>query len=79
MNDNVGARDCAVRILLGLGLVCGALVLGEGVARWLALLGLLPIASATFGYCPGYALFGLSTVKRTPQYIHRSRQQPLAR
>ena len=77
MDDNIGARDCAVRLLLGLAVVIGALILGEDAARWLALVGLLPVASAIFGHCPGYALLGVSTVRRGPEYVNR-RTRPLA-
>jgi hypothetical protein len=68
MHDNVGARDCAVRFAIGLAFVFATLILGEGAGRWLALLGLLPMASAIFGYCPAYALLGLDTVRRPPGY-----------
>ena len=78
MHDNVGARDCAVRIFLGFAIIAAALVLGEGAFRWLAFVGVLPVTSAVFGYCPGYALFGVSTVKQSPGYVPR-RSAPLAR
>jgi hypothetical protein len=68
MHDNVGARDCAVRIAIGLAFIFVTLILGDGSTRWLALLGLLPVGSAIFGYCPAYALFGLDTVRRPPSY-----------
>jgi hypothetical protein len=77
MDDNIGARDCAVRMLLGLAMIAGALILGEGATRWLAFVGLLPVASAIFGHCPGYALLGVSTVRRRPEYVYR-RTGPLA-
>ena len=58
MDDNVGARDCAIRLCLGLVVVFAALLFGEGMARWLAFVGMLPVTSAIFGHCPGYALLG---------------------
>ena len=78
MDDNIGARDCAVRLFLGLACIFGALIFGEGAARWLAFVGVLPVTSAIFGHCPGYALFGVSTVRRPLEYVYR-RPRPLAR
>ena len=46
--------------------------------RWVSLAGLLPVASAIFGYCPGYALFGISTIRRPLQYVD-GRRRSLAR
>lgn len=79
MDDNIGARDCAMRLLFGLAFILGALILGDGVLRWLALVGMLPVASAIFGYCPGYAMLGMSTVRRRPEYVRSPRRRPLAR
>ena len=79
MDANVGARDCAVRLFLGLALIAAPLILGEGAVRWLAFIGVLPVASAIFGHCFGYRLMGVSTVRRPPEYecIDR-RSRPLA-
>jgi hypothetical protein len=77
MDDNVGARDCAIRLCLGLVAVFAALLFGEGMARWLAFVGMLPVTSAIFGHCPGYALLGVSTVRRPLEYVRRT--APLAR
>jgi hypothetical protein len=38
-----------------------AVFLVEGNARWWGLIGIVPIATALAGYCPLYALLGLST------------------
>lgn len=60
MNANVGNADRIVRIVVGLGL------LAAGVAfrsLW-GLVGLLPLATGLFRFCPAYTLFGISTCKR---------------
>ncbi len=60
MKTNVGSIDKALRVLMGIALLALVFVL-EGPARWLGLIGLVPLATAAFGFCPAYALFGLST------------------
>jgi len=35
----------------------------EGNARWWGLIGLVPIATAAIGWCPGWAVFGINTCK----------------
>ena len=35
----------------------------EGSARWLGLIGLVPLATAIFAWCPAYAPFGIKTCK----------------
>lgn len=60
MKHNVGAVDRVLRILLGLGLL-SATVLVEGGARWLGLIGLVPLITGIVGSCPMYSLFGLSS------------------
>jgi hypothetical protein len=57
---NVGGIDRALRVLVGLG-VLSLLVVLEGGARWLGLIGLVPLLTAVLGYCPLYALLGISS------------------
>lgn len=58
MKPNVGSVDRAVRIAVGLALVgCAASGL-IGAWGWI---GLVPIATGTFRFCPAYLPFGLST------------------
>jgi hypothetical protein len=33
----------------------------EGNARWLGLIGIVPLLTAAFGYCPLYTLLGFSS------------------
>jgi len=60
MKVNIGSMDRTVRILAGIALLALVFVL-EGNARWLGLIGLVPLATGLFRFCPAYALFGLST------------------
>jgi Protein of unknown function (DUF2892) len=57
MKSNVGGIDRILRYLVGLAL------LGAGLyfKSWWGLVGLVPILTATFRYCPAYLPFGLST------------------
>lgn len=60
MKPNVGGIDRIVRIVLGLVLI-GLTVTGKvGVWGWL---GVVPLATGALGWCPPYAIFGLSTCK----------------
>ena len=57
MKVNVGTIDRIVRIIIGLAIV------GAGVyyqSYWGAI-GLVPIFTAIFGFCPAYLPFGIST------------------
>jgi len=60
MRVNVGSVDRVLRILVGVALLALVFVL-EGSARWLGLVGILPLATGLFRFCPAYALFGQST------------------
>jgi len=64
---NVGSIDRVVRIIVGLALLSLVFVgdkvafIGQNVVwGWI---GLLPLATAIFGFCPGYALLGIKTCK----------------
>jgi len=60
MKANVGSIDRVLRIVVGIGLLALVFVL-EGDARWWGLVGLLPLATGLFRFCPAYAILGLST------------------
>lgn len=60
MTANVGGMDRAVRIVAGLALL-SMLFLMEGDVRWLGLIGLVPLFTGLFRFCPAYSLFGAST------------------
>ena len=58
MKFNVGGVDHILRIAVGLVLIGLTLAGMIGVWGWL---GLLPLLTGTFRFCPAYALFGMST------------------
>lgn len=60
MKANVGGIDKIVRIAAGLGLLAFAL-LSDSPARWWGLVGLVPLATGVFGFCPAYTLLGINT------------------
>jgi len=64
MNFNVGHTDRAIRVVVGVAILCSFFVL-EGNARWLALVGIVPLATGLIRWCPAYSLVGLTTSKRT--------------
>jgi len=60
MKINVGTVDKVARIIIGIGLLSLIFVLQDSL-RWLGLIGIVPLATGLVGYCPLYALLGLST------------------
>jgi len=60
MPTNIGTPDRAVRALLGIGLL---LLVVMGPQTYWGLLGLVPLLTAVTGFCPLYAIFGISTVR----------------
>ena len=61
MTANVGTVDRAIRIALGLALIAATLTGWIGAWGWL---GVIPIATGVFRFCPAYLPFGLSSCKR---------------
>jgi hypothetical protein len=60
MKANVGGADKILRIVVGLGLLSLILIL-EGNARWWGLVGLIPLSTGLFNFCPLYTFLGLNT------------------
>ncbi len=60
MKKNIGKTDGIVRMLLGIAIVLA----GFYSSAWWMVLGVIPLATAFFGFCPLYYLFGMSTCKR---------------
>jgi len=58
MPANVGTIDRLLRIIVGLALL--SLVFVGPKSLW-GLVGLIPLGTAVFGFCPAYALFGIRT------------------
>lgn len=58
MKHNVGGIDRMARILAGLALI-GLTLAGQiGVWGWI---GIVPLLTGAFGFCPPYAIFGINT------------------
>jgi len=60
MKSNVGGIDKILRIVVGLGLLSLLFIL-EGSARWWGLIGIVPLGTALFNFCPLYTLLGINT------------------
>jgi hypothetical protein len=58
MTRNIGSIDRVIRIVVGLGLLSLVVV---GPQTWWGLIGLIPLTTAVIGWCPPYALLGMST------------------
>ncbi|MDZ7786896.1 MAG: DUF2892 domain-containing protein [Halofilum sp. (in: g-proteobacteria)] len=57
---NVGTLDRTLRVLVGVALVSLVFVGPQTPWGWI---GLVPLATAAFGFCPAYRLIGLSTCR----------------
>ncbi len=63
MKKNVGHPvDKTARIIIGVVLL-GLVFYLEGDIRWLGLIGIIPILTVVFGWCPGWAVLGINTCK----------------
>lgn len=60
---NVGGPDRALRIVLGVGMIAFA-VIAKNPWGWI---GLVPLLTGLFKFCPAYSVCKLSTNKETPQ------------
>ncbi|GAB4487695.1 MAG: DUF2892 domain-containing protein [Thermodesulfovibrionales bacterium] len=60
MKKNVGRLERAVRIIAGLAILSLAFVGPQ--SAW-AYLGIVPLLTGITGFCPPYALLGISTCK----------------
>jgi len=62
MEKNVGDIDKIIRIVIGLALLSLIFIL-QGNARWLGLIGIIPIFTVVTRWCPAYSIFGINTCK----------------
>jgi hypothetical protein len=58
MKANVGVIDRILRIVVGLALIAWAAALGGPVWAWI---GVAPLATGLFRFCPAYTLLGMNT------------------
>lgn len=66
--SNVGTLDRIMRVIVGMALVLLPTI--TGLAIWsgiAAAVGAILVVTALFGFCPIYALFGLSSKRRAEQ------------
>ena len=65
MKFNEGRWDRVIRILAGIALAYAAWLTWPGAASLVFMaIGAIAFLTGLVGWCPGYALFGLSTKKR---------------
>lgn len=70
MNRNIGNFERIARAVVGLGLI-GLVFFGPQTAwGWL---GLIPLGTALFGWCPPYALLGINTCGKTAEMVDGSK------
>lgn len=63
MTRNIGTLDRMLRVIVGLSAISLVFVGPQTPWGWL---GLIPLATAATGWCPPYAMFGLSTCSAKP-------------
>ena len=63
MNKNVGTIDRGLRIVVGLALLAFAFgLIGKGSPyAWLGWIGVVPLLTAVFSFCPLYPMLGINT------------------
>ncbi|HMN49008.1 MAG TPA: DUF2892 domain-containing protein [Ignavibacteriaceae bacterium] len=57
MKPNVGSADKVIRIILGIVIIA----LGFIYQSWWGLVGIVPLLTGVFNFCPAYSLIGVST------------------
>ncbi len=62
MKTNIHPLERIIRIGLGLS-ICSGAVIGPSPSPWFWL-GIIPVATGLLGWCPPYALLGISTCPR---------------
>ncbi|HAO33762.1 MAG TPA: DUF2892 domain-containing protein [Candidatus Competibacter sp.] len=63
MQINVGSPDRIVRIVVGAALILMALTGAIGAWGWI---GVVPLLTGIFRFCPAYSLLGMNTCKLNP-------------
>lgn len=60
MKSNVGSIDRLIRIIVGLILAIAGVIFDS----WWGLIGIIPLATGLFKFCPLYLPLNLSTIKK---------------
>ena len=63
MQINVGSADRIIRIVAGAALILLALMGTIGAWGWI---GIVPLLTGIFRFCPAYSLLGMNTCKLNP-------------
>lgn len=63
MQINVGSPDRIIRIVVGAALILLALMGTIGAWGWI---GIVPLLTGIFRFCPAYSLLGMNTCKLNP-------------
>lgn len=61
MTKNVGGIDRILRIVVGLALLAYAILLPQTGWNWVGWIGVVPLLTGLFNFCPVYTLLGVST------------------
>ena len=64
MSKNVGGIDRILRIVVGVALIAAYFMNPNGAYSWLYWLGLIPLLTGLFSFCPLYTLLGMNTCPR---------------
>ncbi|QEL57345.1 YgaP family membrane protein [Chromobacterium paludis] len=72
MKSNVGGWDRVLRVVVGVALIVGAVSGVIGAWGWL---GLVPLATGLFRFCPAYLPFGWSSC-RAPSSSSQTEPKP---
>ncbi len=61
MTINVGVFDRVARVAVGILLILFAWFYPSTPYSWIGWIGIVPLLTAAFGYCPLYSVLGVST------------------
>ena len=67
MSVNVGVADRVIRAAVGMLLIAFAIPIWfpQTGWNWVGWIGVIPLVTAVFGFCPAYTLLGISTCPLT--------------
>ena len=60
MKQNVGTTERVIRTVIGIAIIAAGVV----YQSWWGAIGAIPLLTALIGWCPPYAMLGISTCKQ---------------
>ena len=60
MKQNIGTIERVIRAIVGIAIIAA----GAFYQNWWGAIGAIPLLTALIGWCPPYALLGISTCKQ---------------